>query len=149
MGQNASYWNLPVAQLELNLGRPVRALACLDEFIDQARSVGEHLHLPELYRLRAHCKAALFPDGPNEARADIERSISEAKTTGAKLFEFRATVDYFELFSWDESAVPLAALEELMTWFQNHESLKEYRRARRLLNSSRVKDKAINYPKTQ
>ena len=132
--QFMSYWNCPLAQLELHDGNAEKAMTRLNHYIDQALSVEELFYLPELYRLRAHCHQLLDPQNFKAVVADIEKSVSISKRIGAGLFELRALLDSMELLP-DEKR-PTNRKERIIELLKNlrlGKTIKESQRAQMLI----------------
>jgi hypothetical protein len=132
--QFASYWNFPVAQLELSTGQPEKALSRIDRFVNQALSVEELFYLSEHYRLRANCNAILHPENPSLALTDVEQSLAMAQRIGAGLFELRTLLDSIEMPLPEETRPKrIERVRALLSKLHLRTSVKEYRRARALI----------------
>ena len=74
------------------LGRPVEAIAPLDEALAAAGQLPEGLYEAELHRLKGR-SIADSSDGAASARECYRRALSVARTQGAAWFEWRAATD--------------------------------------------------------
>jgi TOMM system kinase/cyclase fusion protein len=90
VGQFASYWHFPLAQLEFEQGLYDQAMARLSKYIVQSLAVQEPFYLPELFRLRALCRLKRDSVDMRGALEDFENAIAYAAASGAKLLQLSA-----------------------------------------------------------
>ncbi|MFC4694171.1 ATP-binding protein [Geodermatophilus arenarius] len=85
-----------LARLDAAAGDPDRADEHLAEAFAAARESGEEIHLPELFRQRAHATLARAGD-PADAAADLTEALWIATAQGARLSRLRAALDLARL----------------------------------------------------
>ena len=100
---NSSGYTMVVTQYMVNLaeglvalGRTARALAVLDQVTARIEASGEHLHMPELRRLRGE---ALAQAGSDEAHRALCASLECARNQDALAWELRTATSLARLLA--------------------------------------------------
>jgi class 3 adenylate cyclase/predicted ATPase len=125
---------LMMAEAQLRAGRPGEALAAISRGLKYASEWQEHVHEPELHRLRGEI---LLTQGASSAgEASLKRAIECAQGQKAKMLELRAALALAKLRHKqgrnDEAA---ALLQPLDAWFAERREVPELAETRALLDS--------------
>ena len=122
-----TYHDGVIARLLLAAGHPLAARERIDRSLQLAEDTGMRFQEADLLRLRAHTM-----DRPGDRRRALGTALGRSREQGAKLFELRCLLDYFDL---DEPAGPAdrAALAELVSGLPPDPELPEWARAQRIL----------------
>ena len=127
-------FSLMIAEAQLRAGRPGEALAALSRGLRYAGESHEHVHEPELHRLRGEILLAQGAGGAGEA--SLRRAIECAQEQKAKMLELRAALLLAKLRQKQgRDSEAAAILQPLDGWFQEGLDLPERREARTLLHS--------------
>jgi predicted ATPase/DNA-binding winged helix-turn-helix (wHTH) protein len=117
--------------------RPGEALDLLNGVIDQCRSNGELLFMPELLRIKA--AALVATEGPNAA--NIEAMLLDAaawsRRQGARAWELRVAIDLARLRVAQGRDDAFVDLETVLGSFSEGADTADHYAARQLLNDSR------------
>jgi hypothetical protein len=116
-----------LAQLLTAIGRRAEARAQLDTAITLGRGIEMGFYEAELLRLRAHTHT-------DARRADLVAALGVARRQGARLYEFRATLDDFDL----RGEPARAALDEVAGRFAADSPLPERQRYLSVTQQARV-----------
>lgn len=125
---------LMVAEAQLRAGRPGDALGALSRGLRYVEESQEHVHEPELHRLRAEIMIAQGATAAGEA--SLGKAMERAQAQQAKMLELRAALVLARLRR-DQGRVAEAAalLQPLDAWFEKGSELPELREAAELLES--------------
>lgn len=125
---------LMMAEAQLQAGRPGDALAALSRGLRHVEEFREHVHEPELHRLRGEILLAQGASAAGEV--SLRRAIECAQAQQAKTLELRAKLSLAKLRRKhgqnDEAG---ALLQPLDAWFQEGRDVPELRETRALLES--------------
>jgi predicted ATPase len=123
-----------MAEALLRAGRPGEALASLSRGLRYVEESREHVHEPELHRLRGE---TLIAQGAISAgEASLAKAIERAQAQQAKMLELRAALVLARLRrdqGRDEEAAQI--LRPLVEWFHEGNDLPELLEARSILES--------------
>ena len=110
-------WMLMLAEAQLRASRPGEALASLSRGIAHVEEFQEHVHEPELHRLRGEVLIAQGAGGAGEA--SLNRAIEIARAQQAKMLERRAAIALAKLRRGQGRVAEARALLQAMAeWFQ-------------------------------
>jgi predicted ATPase len=125
---------LMTAEAQLRAGRPGEALAALSRGLRYVDESQEHVHEPELHRLRGEILVAQGATSSGEA--SLCRAIERAQAQQAKMLELRAALVLAKLRrEQSRDAEAAALLQPLHAWFQEGRNTPELREASALLES--------------
>ena len=124
-----------LAEAQLRAGRPGEALASVSRGLRYVDESQEHVHEPELHRLRGEIMIA--QGGSSAGEASLNRAIQIAQAQQAKMLELRAAVSLAKLHrDRGRTAEAAALLQPLYEWFQEGRDLPELVEARAILDST-------------
>ena len=87
-------WHLGMlARNRYYLGESARALEVLEDAMEQTRTSGELVHLPDLLRLRAEITTSAFPERMDKVVADLVAAIDVGLDQGSLVLALRAAND--------------------------------------------------------
>lgn len=125
---------LMMAEAQLRAGRPGDALAALSRGLRYAAESQEHVHEPELHRLRGEIMMAQGAGAA--AESSLRRAIECAQEQNAKMLELRAALVLAKLRQKQgRDAEAAALLQPLEAWFEERRDVPEFDEARALLRS--------------
>lgn len=123
---------LMMAEAQMCAGRPGEALAALSKGLRHAEEFQEHVHEPELYRLRA--EILIGQGGSTAGEASLRRAIEVAQAQQAKMLELRAALALAKLQrSQGRLAEARVLLQPLCEWFREGFDTPEMREAREIV----------------
>jgi class 3 adenylate cyclase/predicted ATPase len=125
---------LMMAEAQLRAGRLGEALAAITRGLRYASESQEHVHEPELHRLRGEILLMQGASGAGEA--SLRRAIECAQGQKAKMLELRAALVFAKMRVGqrrDREAAEL--LQPLEAWFTEGRDIPELREAREILHS--------------
>jgi class 3 adenylate cyclase/predicted ATPase len=127
-------WQLMLAEAQLRAGRPGEALAALSRGMAHVNDFQEHVHEPELHRLRGEI---LIAQGAGSAgETSLLRAMEIARTQKARMLELRAAIALARHFRTNRRvAEAIGLLQPLAEWFQEGRDLPEIRETCTLLES--------------
>ncbi len=123
---------LMMAEAQLRAGRPGGALGSISRGLRYVEESQEHVHEPELHRLRGEIMIAQGATSAGEA--SLSKAIERAQAQQAKMLELRAALRLAKLRR-EQGRNPEAAalLQPLYAWFQEGQDTPELREAGALL----------------
>ncbi|HEX8711980.1 MAG TPA: adenylate/guanylate cyclase domain-containing protein [Terracidiphilus sp.] len=125
---------LMMAEAQQRAGRPGEALAAVSRGLKYADESLEHVHEPELHRLRGEILLNQGASGAGEA--SLRRAIECAQEQKAKMLELRAAVAYAKMrIGQRRDAEAETILQPLEAWFTEGRETPELREARAILES--------------
>jgi class 3 adenylate cyclase/predicted ATPase len=124
-----------MAEAQVRAGRPGEALASVSRGLHYVEDSQEHVHEPELHRLRGEI---LISQGASSAgETSLMRAIEIAQSQQAKMLELRAALVLARLYrDRGRTAEAAALLQPLHDWFQEGRNLPELAEARSILEST-------------
>jgi class 3 adenylate cyclase/predicted ATPase len=124
-----------MAEAQLRAGRPGEALASVSRGLRYVEESQEHVHEPELHRLRGEILVA--QGAISSAEASLAKAIERAQAQQAKMLELRAALALARLRrSHGRAAEAALLLQPLADWFQEGRDLPEILEARSILESA-------------
>ncbi|HSZ35620.1 MAG TPA: hypothetical protein VK773_00905, partial [Acidimicrobiales bacterium] len=124
-----------VARNHHYLGDPKRALEVLGDAMEQSRTSGELVHLPDLLRLRAEITADAHPEHIDEVVVDLEAAVTCAMDQGSLVLALRAANDLARLPDEGRPADWAARIQAVMDRFPPNSSSPELPEALHLLGA--------------
>lgn len=123
------------AEVLWKAGRPHEAIVTLDEGIAHVAEFQEHVHEPELHRLKGEILLTLGETSKGEAC--LKRAVEVAQGQNASMLELRAALTLARWFAGrDRIEEARGLLAPMESWFQGGtELIPELGEARQLLNS--------------
>jgi hypothetical protein len=127
-------WQLMFAEAQLRAGRPGEALAALSRGMAHVSEFQEHVHEPELHRLRGEILIAQGAASAGEA--SLLRAIEIAQGQQARILELRAALALARhRRAQGRNAEAITLLQPLDEQLQEGRDLPELRETRELLES--------------
>jgi class 3 adenylate cyclase/predicted ATPase/ABC-type transport system involved in cytochrome c biogenesis ATPase subunit len=125
---------LMLAEAQWRAGRPGEALAALSRGLKLAGEKLEHVHEPELHRLKGEIQIALGANAAGEASLRLALELAQAQQ--AKMLELRAAIALAKLQrDTGRSAEARALLEPLRDWFLEGHDTPELIETRAILDA--------------
>ena len=127
-------WLLMMAEAQSRAGKPGEALAALSHGIAHSEEYQEHVHVPELYRLRGEI---LIAQGAATAgEASLLRAMEVARAQQAKMLELRSAIPLAKLQrDHGRTAEARSLLRAIGESFQEGRDIPELHEARAILES--------------
>ena len=127
-------YSLMTAEVEQRAGRTDEALGAISHGLAHVAQFQEHVHEPELYRLRGEI---IWGQGDTAGGEEsLRRAMEVAQGQQAKMVELRAALALARLQrDRGRAAEAVALLEPLYGWFQEGLDTPELRKARAMLDS--------------
>jgi predicted ATPase len=131
-----------MAECQLRAGRPGEALGSLSRGLRYVEESQEHVHEPELHRLRAEI---LIAQGAMSAgEASLCKAIECAQAQQARTLELRATLALAKLRRGQERGTEaMGLLQPLYAWFQEGHDTPDLREANALLESLGAAERGV------
>jgi predicted ATPase len=125
---------LMMAEAEQRAGRAEQALSAISQGLAHVAEYHEHVHEPELHRLRGEILVGL---GDSEgAETSLRRALEIAQAQQAKMVELRAALALAKLQRGQgRTKEACALLQPLEEWFQEGRDTPELVEARAILDS--------------
>jgi class 3 adenylate cyclase/predicted ATPase len=141
----AKWYHGMLAELELAISRPQRALSLIDQALAIAKKMGGHFNEPYLHRLRGDILRRHNPADPAAAEDAYRTAIAIAKQHGARSYELIASLSLAKLYQSTARPVDAhAVLAPALEGFSPTPEMPEIAEAQALLESlARIGDGAI------
>jgi class 3 adenylate cyclase/predicted ATPase len=124
-----------MAEAQLRAGRPGEALAAISRGLRYVEESREHVHEPELHRLRGEIMIAQGAGSAGEI--SFARAIEVARSQQAKMLELRAALSLARLYRQrGRIAEAVALLRPLHDWFREGRDMPELVETRAILASA-------------
>ncbi|HEX8812497.1 MAG TPA: hypothetical protein VF742_10935 [Terracidiphilus sp.] len=123
-----------MAEAQLRANRPGEALAALSRGMTHVNDFREHVHEPELHRLRGEILIAQGAASAGEA--SLNRAIEIARAQQARMLELRAAIVLAKhIRTQGRITEAIGLLQPLCDWFEEGRDLPELRETREILES--------------
>ncbi len=130
----STQWQIMLAEAQLRANRPGEALAALSRGMAHVTNFREHVHEPELHRLRGEILIAQGAGSSGET--SLYRAIEIARAQQARMLELRAAISLAKhIRTQGRITEAIGLLQPLDDWFQEGRDLPELREAREILES--------------